>query len=129
VKLITKKQEPIVLDAAKYTYGRLCAKISNVLLGKFNIYYSSNNLTGSVLINNLDDIKFSGKNKTHQIKYYYHSGYAKGLKIKTLYDSINEGKLLDHLRVSIYKMMPKTHFTKQYIYKNVKMYQTKNGKQ
>ncbi len=120
MKLISKIQEITDIDASKYTYGRLCARISNILLGKENPFYCKNKLTGRVRIFNIDKVMFTGKNKTKNIFHYRHSGYSRGLKKITLHDMIQKGRLIDYLRISIYKMMPKTHHNKRYIYRNVK---------
>lgn len=120
MKLISKVQNIIDIDASKYTYGRLCARIAGILLGKENPFYCKNKLTGRVRIINIDKIMFTGKNKIKNIYHYKHSGYSKGLKKITLEDMIKKGRFIDYLRISVYKMMPKTHNNKKYIYRNVK---------
>lgn len=120
MKLISKMQDTIDIDASKYTYGRLCARIAGILLGKENPFYCKNKLTGRVRILNINKVMFTGKNKTKNICHYKHSGYSKGLKKITLEDMIKKDRFIDYLRISIYKMMPKTHNNKRYIYRNVK---------
>lgn len=74
----------IVIDAEKKVLGRFASKIATYLMGKNNINYSDNILSGyKIIIINAKKIVFTGKKINNKV-YYKHSGYPGGMKKITL---------------------------------------------
>ena len=69
-----------VVDAEGKTFGRLASQVAAVLIGKHKPEYTPNVDTGDyVIVVNTDKLVFTGKKLDKKI-YYYHTGYAGGLK-------------------------------------------------
>lgn len=72
-----------VVDAADYTLGRLASQVAAVLRGKNKPTYTPHVDTGDyVVIINAEKVVMTGK-KLDKVKYYHHSGFLGGLKVKT----------------------------------------------
>ena len=72
-----------VVDAAGQTLGRLASEVATVLRGKNKPTYTPHVDTGDyVIIINADKVVMTGK-KLENTKYYRHSGWLGGLKVKT----------------------------------------------
>ena len=72
-----------VVDAADYTLGRLASEVASVLRGKHKPTFTPHVDTGDyVIIVNADKVVMTGK-KLDTVKYYHHSGWLGGLKVKT----------------------------------------------
>ena len=72
-----------VVDAADYTLGRLASQVATVLRGKNKPTYTPHVDTGDyVVIINAEKVVMTGK-KLDKVKYYHHSGFLGGLKVKT----------------------------------------------
>ena len=72
-----------VVDAAGQTLGRLASEVATVLRGKNKPNYTPHVDTGDyVIIINADKVVMTGK-KLENTKYYRHSGWLGGLKVKT----------------------------------------------
>ena len=72
-----------IIDADNLMLGRLATKVIFYLSGKNLANYSFNlNCGSNVIVLNSAKIKLS-KNKIQTKKYYSHSGYISGLKVKT----------------------------------------------
>ena len=95
-----------VVDAAGKPLGRLASEIARVLQGKHKPIYTPNILTGDyVIVLNAAQVAVTGK-KLEQKKYYRHSGYPGGIKVKTAEE------MLDHhpervIRNAVKGMLPK----------------------
>ncbi len=72
-----------VIDATGLTLGRLASEVATVLRGKHKPTYTPHVDTGDyVIIINAEKVVMTGK-KLDKVKYYHHSGYIGGLKVKT----------------------------------------------
>lgn len=76
------------VDASGQSMGRVATKIANILRGKHKRTFTPHMDMGDFVVAiNVDKLKFTGR-KIDQKKYYHHSGYLGGLKVKTLKDEI-----------------------------------------
>lgn len=72
-----------VVDAADQTLGRLATEVATVLRGKHKPTYTPHVDTGDyVIVINAAKVKMTGK-KLDSVKYYHHTGWLGGLKVKT----------------------------------------------
>ena len=72
-----------VVDATDATLARLSTKVATVLRGKNKPTYTPHVDTGDyVVIINAEKVVMTGK-KLDKVKYYHHSGFLGGLKVKT----------------------------------------------
>lgn len=111
-KLKNKDNQNIVrINASGQTIGRLASKVSYLLMGKNKpFYYPNKKPEIKVIIENISDIKFTGK-KFDQKKYYHFSGYPGGIKTEKLREIFEKNK--DKLFVNvIYNMLPKNRLRK-----------------
>jgi large subunit ribosomal protein L13 len=94
------------IDAEGLVLGRLATRISVLLRGKNKPGYSPHKDIGdSVIVENVDKIKVTGKKK-EQKKYYRHTGYMGGLK-EEVYQKLEKRKPGEILRKAVYGMLPK----------------------
>jgi large subunit ribosomal protein L13 len=95
-----------IIDAAGQTLGRLASEAASIIRGKHKPEFTPHVDTGDfVVIINADKIHLTGK-KLQQKKYYRHSRYPGGLKVKTaqeLLDTFPERVL----EFAIHGMLPK----------------------
>ena len=109
-----------VVDAEGQTLGRLASEVAKVLRGKHKPTYTPHVDTGDhVIIINAEKIKVTG-NKLDQKIYAHHTGYAGGLKERTLRQMLDK-KPEDVLKEAIKGMLPKNTlgrkmFTKLRVY-------------
>lgn len=79
----TIERKWFVVDAAGLTLGRLASEVATVLRGKHKPTYTPHVDTGDyVIIINAEKVVMTGK-KLDKVKYYSHSGWLGGLKVKT----------------------------------------------
>ena len=72
-----------VIDAEDVVLGRLASKAAHILRGKHKPTYTPHVDTGDyVVIVNAEKVVMSGK-KLDTVKYYHHTGWLGGLKVKT----------------------------------------------
>lgn len=72
-----------LVDAEGKTLGRLATEIATILRGKHKPTFTPHVDTGDyVIIVNADKVVMTGK-KLDTVKYYHHSGWLGGLKVKT----------------------------------------------
>lgn len=72
-----------IIDAAGKPVGKVAAEASVLLRGKHKPEFANNVDTGDfVIVINAKDLLFTG-DKLEQKKYYRHSGYVGGLKVRT----------------------------------------------
>jgi large subunit ribosomal protein L13 len=92
------------LDATNQSLGRLATKIAVLLRGKEDPKYLPSALpTTKVIVNNIKDIKITGKKMDQKI-YYHYSGFPGGLHAKTM-RMIFENKPDWILRQAVYRML------------------------
>jgi len=101
-----------VVDAEGQTLGRLASEVAKVLRGKHKPTYTPHVDTGDhVIIINAEKIKVTG-NKLDQKIYAHHTGYAGGLKERTLRQMLDK-KPEDVLKEAIKGMLPKNTLGRQ----------------
>lgn len=109
-----------LVDAEGKTLGRLASQVASIIRGKTKPTYTPYADTGDfVVIINADKIHATG-NKMSGKKYYHHTGYAGGLKEKTLKQML-ETKPEEVLRLAIWGMLPHNRLGRKLIGK-VKIY-------
>ena len=114
----------LLLDASDKTLGRLCAKISSILMGKNKAQYTPHNDLGDyIVIINAEKVKVTG-NKDIQKKYYRHSGYPGGLK-SSKFSEIIEKNPEDIILKAVKGMLPKNKLSNSMISK-LKVYKGEN---
>lgn len=95
------------IDATNQTIGRLATRVATLLRGKHKPQYEPHLDRGdSVVIINIDKVKFSGK-KLEQKEYYSYSGYPGGLKTKKMSD-VFKTKPGEVLTRAVKQMLPPT---------------------
>lgn len=96
-----------IVDAAGLTLGRLSTEVAAVLRGKHKPTYTPNVDCGDfVIIINADQIEVTG-NKLDGKKYYNHSGYAGGLRVRTA-RTMKEHYTVEWVERSVHGMLPHT---------------------
>lgn len=119
-------QQWYIIDAKGANLGRLSTKIAELLMGKHKPTYSSNVVTGDiVVVINSAKIKVTG-NKLIDKHYYRHSGYPGGIKSMSLKDMLEKypNRVLEH---SVAGMLPKNKL-QAIMLKNLKVYATEEHK-
>ena len=97
----------IVIDAENAVVGRLASFVAMRLRGKHRPDYTPNVDCGDfVVVVNAAKVKFTGR-KLQQKTYYWHTGYAGGIKERTA-DKILGGKYPERiLEKAVERMLPK----------------------
>lgn len=86
----TIKKEWVVIDATDQILGRLCAKVSKILRGKYKPNYTPNMDCGdNVIIINADKVKMFGEKMTKR-EYLRYTGYPGGQRTFTPQDLMNK---------------------------------------
>jgi len=95
-----------IIDATSIILGRLASKISFILQGKNNTYYTPNcNINDNVIVINSKYILISGK-KYLKKKYWHHTGYPGGLQ-EISFLALKDKKPNFIIFNSIKRMLPK----------------------
>ncbi|WP_039455369.1 50S ribosomal protein L13 [Candidatus Jidaibacter acanthamoebae] len=96
-----------LINADGLVLGRLAAEIAKILRGKHKPSYTQNIDTGdNIVVINADKIQVTGK-KLDQDSFYWHTGYAGGIKSRTK-GEILTGKFPHRLlEKAVERMMPK----------------------
>lgn len=116
----TIQREWFVVDAAGQTLGRLATEVATVLRGKHKPTFTPHVDCGDyVIVINADQIVLTG-NKWEDKKYYTHSNYPSGLKVKTAKVLMAE-KPTRMVELAIKGMLPKNKLGDQ-IYKKLFVY-------
>ena len=111
VKTTDIKRSWHLIDAEKKILGRLSVNVAQILMGKNKSYYTPYLDTGDyVVVTNAQKVALSGK-KEKQKKYYHHSQFPGGLKVKTA-QQVREQKPEEVIRHSVRGMLPKTKLGK-----------------
>ena len=108
---ITKPAEVVrqwyVVDATGLTMGRLSTEVAAVLRGKHKPTFQPNVDCGDyVIVVNADKIVMTG-NKMEDKKYYHHSQYSGGLRVRTA-KVMKEKYTVEWVEHSIHGMIPHT---------------------
>ena len=78
----TLQRQWYVIDADGLVLGRLASQVASILRGKNKPTYTPHVDAGDhVIVINCDKIKLTGA-KLDKKKYYYHTGYAGGIKLR-----------------------------------------------
>lgn len=108
------KRETHIIDATNQVLGRLASKIALLLRGKHKPNFDPSKDEGDfVIVKNVDKIKVTGK-KMEKKKYFWHSGYPGGLKVRTLKELFAKDPK-EVLRIAVLGMLPKNKLRKRMI--------------
>ncbi|HEX8205360.1 MAG TPA: 50S ribosomal protein L13 [Solirubrobacteraceae bacterium] len=106
----------LVVDATGQTLGRLATRIADALRGKGKPEYTPHIDTGDfVVVVNAEKISVSG-NKREDKKYYRHSGYPGGLKVRT-FQEMQDRRPEEIIRLAVKGMMPRNRLARKQITK------------
>ncbi len=109
-----------LVDAQGKTLGRLASEIAILLRGKKKPLFTPFLDCGDyVIVINAEKINITGK-KLEDKKYYSHSLYPRGLKVKTLKELL-EKKPEEVIRRAVWGMVPKGKLGRA-LYKKLKVY-------
>jgi large subunit ribosomal protein L13 len=83
------KKDWVLIDAEGLVLGRLAAIIANRLRGKHKPTFTPHVDSGdNIVVINAEKVRVTG-NKLDQSVFYYHTGYAGGIKGRTIGDRLN----------------------------------------
>lgn len=109
-----------VINAEGKILGRLATEVAILLRGKRKPKFAHFVDCGDfVVVINAEKVNVTGK-KLEQKKYYYHSGYPGGLKVKTLKELLDT-KPEEVVRKAVWGMIPKGKLGRA-VYKKLKVY-------
>jgi len=109
-----------VVDAQGKVLGRLASEIAKRLRGKHKPTFCAFQDNGDfIVVINADKVHLSG-NKWQDKKYYRHSGYMGGLKVRTAKEML-EKKPEELLRHAVKGMLPKNRLGRKQL-KKLKIY-------
>ena len=115
------EQKWYLYDAENVILGRLASKIAMTLMGKNKPIYTPSIDTGDFdVVVNADKIATTGKFKSRDKKYYWHTGYLGGIKERS-YAEMMDRKPEEVLRLAVERMLPKTRLGRKMI-KKLKIY-------
>ena len=96
-----------VVDATGYTLGRLSSEVAKVLRGKNKPIFTPHIDCGDyVIVINADKVEMTG-NKLNTEKYYNHSGYFGGMRVRTAKE-MKEKYPVEWVERAIKGMLPHT---------------------
>jgi len=104
------------------TLGREATAIAKLLMGKNKPYFVRNLDCGdNVIIINAQDVKVTGKKETDK-KYYRHSGYPGGFKVRT-FKELKESNPAEIIKHAVKGMLPQNRLRdrmlkKLYVFKD-----------
>jgi len=114
------KRDWYIIDATGKILGRLASKVSGILMGKHKAIFVPHLDVGDyVIVINVDKIVLTGK-KLSTKKYYHHSGYPGGLKVKS-YEDLMKEKPEFVFKKSVKGMIPKNKLGRKML-KKLKVY-------
>ncbi len=109
-----------LIDAQGKTLGRLATEVAVLLRGKKKPYFAPFLDCGDfVVVVNAEKVNVTGK-KLESKKYYSHSLYPGGLKVKSLKELL-EKKPEEVIRKAVWGMVPKSKLGRA-VYKKLKVY-------
>jgi large subunit ribosomal protein L13 len=105
-----------VVDAEGQTLGRLATRIADALRGKRKPTYTPHVDSGDfVVVVNAEKIAVTGK-KLDDKKYYRHSGYPGGLRVRTLREQLDR-QPTEVIRTAVKGMLPRNRLARRQITK------------
>jgi large subunit ribosomal protein L13 len=105
-----------VVDAEGQNLGRLATRIADTLRGKRKPTYTPHVDSGDfVVVVNAEKIAVTG-NKLDDKKYYRHSGYPGGLRVRTLREQLDR-QPTEVLRSAVKGMLPRNRLARRQITK------------
>ena len=108
----TVERKWYVIDASESTLGRVAAKAAHMLRGKHKATYTPNIDCGDyIIIVNADKAKLTG-NKLEDKKYYNHSMYTGGLRVRTA-KVMKEQYPVEMVERAVVGMLPHTRLGRQ----------------
>ena len=116
---VMQKKEEVVrnwyeIDAEGKILGKLAAEIAVKLMGKHKVSYTPHVDGGDfVVVTNAEKIAVTG-NKLLAKKYYRHSGYPGGLKVRNLEEMLQK-QPTEVIRKAVERMLPKNKLGSQMI--------------
>ena len=111
-----RQRDWLVVDATGQTLGRLATQIADALRGKNKPTYTPHVDTGDfVIVVNAEKISVTG-NKLADKKYYRHSGYPGGLKVRTLAEQL-ERRPEEVIRKAVKGMLPRNRLARKQLTK------------
>ncbi|TMK40950.1 MAG: 50S ribosomal protein L13 [Actinobacteria bacterium] len=106
----------LLVDADGRTLGRLATQIADALRGKNKPEYTPHIDTGDfVVVVNAEKITVTG-NKRADKRYYRHSGYPGGLKVRTFEDELTR-RPEEIIRRAVRGMMPRNRLARKQLTK------------
>ena len=103
----TIERKLYVVDATGYTLGRLSSEVAKVLRGKNKPIFTPHIDCGDyVIVINADKVEMTG-NKLNTEKYYNHSGYFGGMRVRTAKE-MKEKYPVEWVERAIKGMLPHT---------------------
>jgi large subunit ribosomal protein L13 len=109
-----------VVDAEGQILGRLAAQVAKVLRGKHRPTFTPSVDTGEhVIVVNAAKIRVSG-DKLASKRYYRHSGYPGGLKVRTLQELLEE-RPERVVELAVRGMLPKNRLGRE-LFRKLKVY-------
>ncbi len=111
----------ILIDAEGLVVGRLAAIVANRLRGKHKPTFTPHVDCGdNVIVINADKVVLTGRKYTDKV-YYWHTGYAGGIKERTA-RAILEGRFPERvLETAVRRMVPRGPLGRQQM-KNLRVY-------
>mgnify|MGYP000235706982 CR=1 FL=1 len=101
------KKEWLVIDAQGVVVGRLASYVAKILRGKHKPSFTPHMDCGdNVIIINAGKVKMTGKKRTDK-RYYYHTGYAGGIKERTPEFILNSANPERVMEKAVERMLPK----------------------
>jgi large subunit ribosomal protein L13 len=105
-----------VVDAEGQNLGRLATRIADTLRGKRKPTYTPHVDSGDfVVVVNAEKIAVTGK-KLDDKKYYRHSGYPGGLRVRTLREQLDR-QPAEVIRTAVKGMLPRNRLARRQITK------------
>ena len=116
----TVERKWYVIDAQDATLGRIAAKAAHMLRGKHKATYTPHIDCGdNIIIVNADKVQLTG-NKLEDKKYYNHSMYPGGLRVRTA-KVMKEQYPVEMVERAVKGMLPHTRLGRQ-MYKKLFVY-------
>ena len=111
-----RQRDWLLIDATGQTLGRLATQIADALRGKRKPTYTPHIDTGDfVVVVNAEKIAVTG-NKLADKKYYRHSGYPGGLRVRTLGEQL-ERRPEEVIRKAVKGMLPRNRLSRKQLTK------------
>jgi large subunit ribosomal protein L13 len=105
-------KETHIIDATNQPIGRLASRVVQILMGKHKPNFDpSKDMGDIVIVKNIKKVKITGK-KFKEKKYYSHSGYLGGLKVRSFQERFEKDPI-KLFREIVAGMLPKNKLRKK----------------